>query len=200
MKKITTLLAVIAMVLGLSSKSEAVPVYFAGTGNYYDIVTGSFDWFDARVDAESQTYLGMAGHLATVTSLDEGEFIESNFAVTSWTPWIGGFQSEDAAEPDGDWQWVTGESFSYTDWSVVEPNNVYSSTYGMDEDYLQYHSVGGGWNDLWGASILSAYLIEYESTSVPEPSTLLLLGTGLVGLFAFNRKKKETENVQGIAI
>jgi hypothetical protein len=35
-------------------------------------------------------------------------------------------------EPDGGWQWVTGEAFSYTNWRLGEPNN------NGDENRIQY--------------------------------------------------------------
>jgi hypothetical protein len=33
-----------------------------------------------------------------------------------------------------------------------------------------------------------SYVIEYGAALVPEPSTIILLGSGLLGLIGFNRK------------
>lgn len=77
------------------------------------------------------------GYLATVTSADENDAIFS--LVGNKVAWLGG---SDAAH-EGEWLWVTGESFStYKNWASGEPNNL------LNEDYLVTWGSNGTWNDI----------------------------------------------------
>jgi hypothetical protein len=90
-------------------------------------------WDNARVVAFSQTLNGVRGHLATITSESEQRFIEQLANSSMWyreTLWLGGFQPSGSPEPDGSWQWVTGEPFTYSNWyrslltgELLEPND-----------------------------------------------------------------------------
>jgi len=110
-------------------------------GHSYYRSTGSMFWTDAR-----QACLNMGGHLVTVTTVAENLFI---FGL--WpSGWIG--LTDELVE--GQWKWVTGESYSYTSWNSGEPNNS------NNEDYVQF--VGSGkWNDLPNGYSLP-YVLEFE--------------------------------------
>ena len=97
-------------------------------------------WTDAR-----QACLNMGGHLVTVTTAAENTFI-----FNLWpNGWIG--LTDEAVE--GTWRWVTGETYSWSNWNPGEPNNA------GNEDYIQF--VGGGkWNDLPNSSL--PYVLEFE--------------------------------------
>jgi hypothetical protein len=109
-------------------------------GHSYYRSTGSMTWTDAR-----QACLNMGGHLVTVTSP-----AENNFIFNLWpNGWIG--LTDEVVE--GQWRWVTGELFSWSNWNSGEPNNS------NNEDYIQF--VGGGrWNDLPNVSL--PYVLEFE--------------------------------------
>jgi hypothetical protein len=109
-------------------------------GHSYYRSTGSMTWTDAR-----QACLNMGGHLVTVTSP-----AENNFIFNLWpNGWIG--LTDEVIE--GQWRWVTGEPFSWSNWNGGEPNNA------GNEDYIQF--VGGGkWNDLPNLSL--PYVLEFE--------------------------------------
>lgn len=109
-------------------------------GHSYYRSTGSMTWTDAR-----QSCLNMGGHLVTSTSL-----AENNFLFNLWpNGWIG--LTDEVVE--GQWRWVTGEPFSWSNWNGGEPNNS------NNEDYIQF--VGGGkWNDLPNVSL--PYVLEFE--------------------------------------
>lgn len=113
------------------------------------------------------TYMGLPGHLATVTSADEQAFLSENLSSGTYF-FIGGLQVPGGDEPDQGWMWVTGETWDYTAWETGEPNNS-----GGAEDKLQWTPSPKGWNDITGnSSIEIGYIVEYES--VPEPSSLAL--------------------------
>lgn len=109
-------------------------------GHSYYRSTGSMTWTDAR-----QACLNMGGHLVTVTTPEE-----NNFIFNLWpSGWIG--LTDEVIE--GQWRWVTGEPFSWSNWNWGEPNNS------GNEDYIQF--VGGGkWNDLPNVSL--PYVLEFE--------------------------------------
>jgi hypothetical protein len=109
-------------------------------GHSYYRSTGSMTWTDAK-----QACLNMGGHLVTSTSL-----AENNFLFNLWpNGWIG--LTDEVIE--GQWRWVTGEPFSWSNWNGGEPNNS------NNEDYIQF--VGGGkWNDLPNVSL--PYVLEFE--------------------------------------
>jgi hypothetical protein len=118
------------MLLIITPFAIAAPVYNPGTGHYYDAIAfpSGITWNDAKTFAENSTYSGMNGHLATVTSADENSYIVNNLggplAITTF--FLGGFQPAGSPEPGGNWQWITGESWSFTNWVPGEPNNAYS--------------------------------------------------------------------------
>ena len=146
--------------------------YFAGTGNYYQWVGTTTDWATAKSNAALGRYNGLIGHLATVSSLEENEFITDKVGIA--TAWLAGTDSGvegtwkwDAGLEDGDTFWTgTGSpgtshntSDPFTFWGDSEPNQS------GDEDCLEIVSGGTGrWNDI-PCSNNKGYVIEYEGTS-----------------------------------
>jgi hypothetical protein len=97
----------------------------ASAGHCYELVTSEhLTWLEAEAAAESRTFLGVQGHLATLTSDYESGLARFEVAwpifglpyLGESCCWVGGYQVEGSPEPDGGWQWVTGEPWDYTDW------------------------------------------------------------------------------------
>ena len=131
----------------------------ASFGGEYAIISGDFTWAEAKVDAEAR-----GGHLATITSADEQAVIVAglNASNNDLHLWLGG--TDEGLE--GNWTWVTGETWDYDNWLKGEPNNNGS------EHYLQLLGKGklgnvpviiGQWNDAPNEyTRTKGYLIEYE--------------------------------------
>jgi hypothetical protein len=128
------------------------PVFWAVNRHYYLIVEQTTTWQQARASAEAMKFHGVYGHLATITSGDENTFVTTQLGNTEGA-WLGGEQPPGSSEPDGGWQWITGEPWVYTNWDVGEPSNTYLGGWGKDatgqsEERLSYTFGGVAWNDL----------------------------------------------------
>jgi hypothetical protein len=195
----TRLLALL-IVGSIASFSSATPVQWspgAGrNGHYYEVVPGPgttfqrITWNDAKTAAESSSFLGVNGSLVTITSSAESQFVSTLLTDPgSGFAWLGGLQPSASPELDGNWQWTTGETWSFTNWDTGEPSNFYQGDVGgppagSPEDAL-HSRPGGKWNDLPHDAFLPGYLVEY---AIPEPSTLLVLSTGAITLLGFRKK------------
>lgn len=107
-----------------------------GNTHYYEVVyleKGNLNWFQAATLAEDA-----GGYLASINSAEENDFIfnlvndekyfwafppyvegksHANHYEISIGPFLGGYQLDGAAEPDGGWQWLSGEEWDYTNWA-----------------------------------------------------------------------------------
>ena len=114
-----------------------------GNGHWYVISEPeSLSWQDANEDAEARN-----GYLVCLNSAEENQWILDR--SIGWNFWIGFFQSPDAPEPAGEWQWVSGEEATYANWDVGQPSN---SGLSGDEDYAHFRSANGKWNDTDGSA------------------------------------------------
>lgn len=119
---------------------------WASNGHRYQVVTysGWLTWFEARNDA-----VAAGGYLATITSAGEFDFVtelvkEHFDGAGNWV-WVGAYQPNPTPdiEPDGNWEWVTGEPWFFTRWSPNQPNN-----WNKNQHYLFISSLDGRWNDV----------------------------------------------------
>ena len=173
----TCFLVVLCLV---ANSGGAEPIYFADTEHYYERIDIDLNWDDAKADAESRSYLGITGHLATITSQAENDFITSNFLAEAPSPaYCGGYQPPGSGEPNQGWLWVTGEPWDFENWDVGEPNNFG----GNEEDCVELYSTGV-WNDATNSSGRSCYIAEYPAGPIPEPSILILVSIGGLGLLS----------------
>jgi gliding motility-associated-like protein len=152
--------------------------YLPSTGHYYEFIRGlGVTWLEAKIAAETSSYFGLQGYLATITTSEEAQLSGEQAPGTGW---IGG---SDAAV-EGVWRWMTGpekgtifwngdmngSSPNYANWNTGEPNNS------GDEDYAHVTAPGlginGSWNDLrvTGSTNASSvyhpqgYIVEYGGT------------------------------------
>ncbi len=178
--------------------------YLPSTGHYYFYVSSpGITWTEARDAAAAQTYFGLEGYLATLTTQEEAGLAGSQ---SQGTGWIGATD----VDQEGTWRWVTGpeagtvfwigqsngaaQNGSYTFWNTGEPNNFNEEHYAHITD----PSVGllGSWNDLPNTGALEpgnpyhpqGYIIEYggmpgepeinlsASTQIETPKSTLTEG------------------------
>jgi hypothetical protein len=145
------------LICAASSRAGAnAPVVISKNGHAYQFVRASgqsFTWSDADSKARTLRYKGMPGHLATITSVAENQFLIARFPGDDG--WLGGLQAAGSA-PDAGWRWVTGEKWRYTHWIPGEPND---NSGHENEDRLQWYRAG--WNDsaAWRAA---GFFVEFE--------------------------------------
>ena len=177
--------------------SSAAPIQWSiangGNGHYYDWVDldDNGTWHDANTYAQSLTFNGMSGYLASITTAYEDAFIASNFTAQ-------GYLSGNDYDTFGTWVWDGGPEDNVVFQIGFGTNAVYRSTDFMspsepngDGRFLWYfaHADGTSWvND--APFYKGSAFIEYSGAPVPEPSTILLLGGGLAGLAFYRRKRK----------
>ena len=175
-----------------------------GNGHAYELVwfyADKLTWLESKAEAETMTFNGATGYLATLTSQAENEFVTSllpntapfRMPLVSLQWFVGGHQTPGAAEPGGGWTWITGETWNYTNWNTpIQPDN--NPYFPLGENALSIYSAGahpGTWNDCpdyttdmpmeWEQ--IGGYIVEY---SVPEPASLSLL-TLVAGAFIRRR-------------
>ena len=173
MKFINAIVASIAVgCLSTAALSQSTAVQWTvasgGNGHWYEAVRdqGAICWGYAKLKCEE-----LGGHLATLTSPNEREFVRSQLASGPWY-FLGGYQdlsALDFIEPDGGWRWVTGEPWTPL-WAEGQPENgggnqdtVCIYNFGI-HDVAQCEEQGGGWRYYvieWSADCNSDGIVDY---------------------------------------
>lgn len=165
MKKIVCVIAILSLVI----MAFAIHAYAVETnttlervfensveynGNRYLYVSGEYSWEQARLICE-----GLGGHLATITSQGEDDVCYQLFKNSGAKAcWLGA----NDLNIEGRWRWVTGETWSFSNWGGEEPNG------GTSENYLNYYDdyTTGRWNDCSDEDDRFPFICEWESHTV----------------------------------
>jgi len=188
MKATMTILASLVVLLS-NRQASAAPIQWNVNGHFYERVLQTTTWQEAKDAADLLTFSGVQGHLVTITSADEQNFLIAQFPenLADDSFWLGGFQdlnAPDFSEPDGGWRWVTGEPFVYTNWHPIEPNNS-----GGIEDFLDTYVFSWLWNDITPSQTRTGFYVEYPT---PEPSSFFLSTIGLFALAGVSLRCRKT--------
>lgn len=167
---LTTLaLALTAMCLGAQA-AYAVPILKESGlfgGHYYEVYQAAgIIWDDADDYAQGYSHMGVSGHLATLTSFGEDQYVNGlRLGAGLGEVWVGGSQPP-GLDPGEGWVWVNGEGVipgdnlgpGYGHWLGGEPNDS-----GGDERYLGI-GLGNnfGWNDEGALGNIAGFVVEYS--------------------------------------
>ena len=201
-RKISVLICLLGLFVFFSaSNGTASTIGGAYGANYYEFVTADNpyigdknSWWTAGAAAINNTHNGVHGHLATITSQEENDFLFSLVPSGAYTgfagAWLGGKYPEGwLAGPE------SGQAFTYSNFGGSEPNN--SGYAYMNIGTLYAGIYPGEWADDSGdqgfpssSDPVIGYFIEYES-AVPIPGTAWLLGSVILGIVGVRRKNKK---------
>lgn len=156
MKKIVSLALAAAMTACMMPAVSAASSTADYNGHRYERIEESMSWTDAKKYCEDR-----GGYLAVITSQAEQEAVQQLVAGGSRNNyWIGAYRSGSS------FAWVTGESFSYTNWDSGEPNNDPNQSSESGENYVMMYRVKDpskskgqayAWNDCPNAGEVNFY-------------------------------------------
>ena len=145
----------IALTASAATAQNAVQwrVEDGGNGHWYELVVAGSPVTWGVADEQARLRGGL---LACITSPAENAFVlsidASNPAWRDLGPWLGGFQATNSVEPAGGWNWVSGETWDWAEWTALpvgEPNNAGCGP--GNEDRLHFVACGSAsphWNDI----------------------------------------------------
>ncbi len=186
-----------ALFAAICGSLAAAPIQWTtasgGNGHWYEYVPAVSIFapvgFDAaRSAALASTHMGMPGYLATITSAEEQQFVQSSFGFLTGFGFSGtAFLGATDAAAEGEFRWLdgpeSGQLVSYTNWLPGYPNTTTGDILHL---FISYASIGSpqfGW--LNSGTQALGYVVEYSGTAdgeVPEPGTALLALAGLAGI------------------
>lgn len=143
-----------------------------GNGHFYQLVVTEhpITWHEANLRAMHRYHRGLHGHLTTITSAPENEFLINTVLkdTRKQGAWIG--LTDTLVE--NHYQWITGEPLEFTHWSqfpVQQPDNFIEADWHGGEDFGMFSKlqkdIEWAWNDLSNDSMhekVTAYIVEYE--------------------------------------
>jgi hypothetical protein len=150
----------------------------------YQVIDGEFTWQQAQADA-----IKRGGYLATITTGEEQSAVKA--IIDSKSYWIGATDFNN----EGQWEWVTGESFKFSNWLGGEPNGL------RIENYLEIAgSVAGKWNDNRGNQQIG-YILEIPNSNLNPPDNSFITN-GLVAYYPFNGNANDESGnvVNGVVV
>lgn len=177
---------VFAVTAALPQAAGSQPVQWPENGHWYELVSASVSWENARFMAESLQYMEIYGHLVTITSENENTFIATALASgeAEFFAWIGGHEPAD----DGVWVWGAGPEIGtqfsfyaaptppddYANWGGIEPNDFAPgedfAAINLGEEYEQI--LPGEWGDAPDPTPddpIRGYIVEYAPEDPIEP-------------------------------
>lgn len=122
---------------------------FVYNGHSYKVYESLLQWKEAKGFCEE-----LNGHLATITSDGEWQFVlglAKSYQNTQF--WLGGTDER----LEGQWEWVTGEKWSFSAWMKGQPDND------GGQDYLQITYNPSEWTDRQGTD-LKYFICEWDYT------------------------------------
>ena len=166
-------LSLVLTLTSLSLAASAEPQLFGG--HYYEVIKqDGISWAAAKAYADSQSYRGAQGHLATLTSAAEHNFVEGLRATAGLNRpevWIGGSQPAGETCATCGWTWENGEgaipgttsASPYADWQDNEPNDNYGP--GSEQHLAMGLGNDPSWNDESALGNIGGFVIEYGATT-----------------------------------
>ena len=128
------------------------PWYNSENGHHYEFINApGISWTDAKAAAENSVYNGIYGHLVTITSEHENDFVGLLGPYDAY-PWIG----LSDADTEGEYKWVTGEPFTYSNWYSGQPDNY------NNEDYVGFWPFDEWMDTTNDDNSITGYVIEYD--------------------------------------
>jgi len=216
MKKILTAFALGTVFWGVTSIAGATNILtngsfespvvtdHGGTWQLYPGYGGVTGWGDADyIEIQTNSLFGSAADGSQYVELDSNsgdgnDWLTQTFETVAGQQYIFSFAFSPRAgvrdnillagvvSYDGGGHWLTytslesdGSNLSGTNWTY------FSYTFVADYDYATIAFKDGGRDDSYGT-----FVDDVSVSPVPEPATMLLFGTGIAGLAAFGRRKR----------